>query len=131
MRAVAAVKAWDAVNRGCMWPSRWVSASPLFVLPAIGAAAQCDAPVVYQIDCEHAKPGNLRCEWVASYFAPSGNYSADEGYYFATVATRGPLTAPRNGSDGSNRVIPQGPKGSPTSAHNSSNYLVDVVFTTP
>ncbi|QGN32454.1 DUF4082 domain-containing protein [Microlunatus sp. Gsoil 973] len=51
--------------------------------------------------------------YVASYYAPVGRY-ANNGSYFANAATtRGPLTALRNGTDGSNGVYKYGASGFP------------------
>ena len=68
--------------------------------------------------------------YVASYFAPSGHYSNNSGYFASSGITNGPLTAP------SNLVTPNGvytmdqraPFRRPT--FNATNYWVDVVFTT-
>ncbi len=66
--------------------------------------------------------------YVVSYLAPVGRYSTDEGYFTSSSVTNGPLTALRNGTDGSNGVYRYGTGGFPTSTWNSSNYWVDVVF---
>jgi hypothetical protein len=68
--------------------------------------------------------------YVASYFTPVGHYSVDENYFGSAATTRGPLTALKNGTDGSNGVYRYGASGFPTSGYRSSNYWVDVVFTT-
>ncbi|MGW0230857.1 DUF4082 domain-containing protein [Actinopolymorpha singaporensis] len=67
--------------------------------------------------------------YVASYFTTAGHYSVDENY-FASATTRGPLTALKNGTDGSNGVYRYGASGYPNDSYRSSNYWVDVVFTT-
>ena len=67
--------------------------------------------------------------YVASYFAPVGRYSVNENY-FTSATTRGPLTALQNGTDGTNGVYRYGTSGFPSSSYASSNYWVDVVFTT-
>lgn len=67
--------------------------------------------------------------YVASYRAPVGHYSVSENY-FTAATTRGPLTALQNGTDGVNGVYRYGTTGFPGSGYNSSNYWVDVVFTT-
>ena len=66
---------------------------------------------------------------MASYFAPVGRYSVNENY-FSSATTRGPLTALQNGTDGANGVYRYGASGFPNSSYASSNYWVDVVFTT-
>ena len=69
--------------------------------------------------------------YVASYFAPAGHYAVSESYFASAATTRGPLTALKNGTDGSNGVYRYGSTSAfPTSSYLSSNYWVDVVFTT-
>ncbi len=67
--------------------------------------------------------------YVASYFAPTGRYSVTENA-FGSATTRGPLTALANGTDGVNGVYRYGASAFPTTGYQSSNYWVDVVFTT-
>ena len=68
--------------------------------------------------------------YVASYFAPSGGYAADSGY-FGSGVTRGPLRALADGEDGSNGVYIYGSRSAfPASSFRSTNYWVDVVFAT-
>lgn len=69
--------------------------------------------------------------YVASYFAPNGRYSVNEQYFASAATTNGPLTALRTGTDGSNGVYRYGSASAfPNSSYASSNYWVDVVFTT-
>ncbi|MFE3197735.1 DUF4082 domain-containing protein [Embleya sp. NPDC059237] len=66
--------------------------------------------------------------YVASYLAPNGRYSADQGG-LTTAHIRGPLTAPASNAAGGNGVYRYG-TGFPTSTWNDSNFWVDPVFTT-
>jgi methionine-rich copper-binding protein CopC len=67
--------------------------------------------------------------YVASYYAPVGRYSTNAAYFATSGTTSGPLTALGNGVDGGNGVYMYGAGGGfPTSAFNSSNYWVDVVY---
>ena len=68
--------------------------------------------------------------YVASYYAPVGRYSSNNSYFAGAATTNGPLTALRNGTDGGNGVYKYGASGYPTSSYQSSNYWVDVVFST-
>jgi hypothetical protein len=69
--------------------------------------------------------------YIASYYAPGGHYAADEGSFASAGVDNAPLHALRNGLDGPNGVYRYGTGGGfPTSSYNSSNYWVDVVFTT-
>lgn len=65
-------------------------------------------------------------DYVVSYLAPQGNYGATGGY-FQNSAANGPLLAPAEG----NGRYRYGAGGTiPTSTWNSTNYFVDVLFTT-
>lgn len=67
--------------------------------------------------------------YVASYFAPNGNYAADGGYFSNAGVISGPLRALANGDDGGNGVYRYGPNGFPSNSYGAANYWVDVVFT--
>ena len=67
--------------------------------------------------------------YVVSYYAPNGNYSADENYFANTSVTRGPLTFLQAGIDGGNGVFAYGGAGVfPNASFQSTNYWVDVTF---
>jgi hypothetical protein len=66
--------------------------------------------------------------YVASYFAPNGNYAANSSF-FTSAVTNGPLTALASGTDGGNGVYAYNGDIFPTNTYNTSNYWVDVVFT--
>lgn len=67
--------------------------------------------------------------YVASYFAPNGNYSVDSAYFSTQNYINTPLTALQTGVDGSNGVFLQSPTGGfPTSTNNAGNYWVAPVF---
>lgn len=66
--------------------------------------------------------------YVASYFAPLGQYAGDNGY-FGSARISGALTAPSSVEAGGNGVFRYGsPGGFPSSSWESSNYYVDVLF---
>jgi hypothetical protein len=67
--------------------------------------------------------------YVASYFAPAGNYSGDSGFFANTGVDTPPLHALANGVDGSNGVYLYGSSSRfPTNSFNSANYWVDVIY---
>ncbi len=66
---------------------------------------------------------------MVSYLAPSGFYSADNGFFAGTGVTNGPLRALQDGENGGNGVYLYGSGGFPNQTYQSSNYWVDVVFT--
>jgi hypothetical protein len=69
--------------------------------------------------------------YVASYFAPSGNYALTDGYFANSGYDDAPLHALKDGIDGANGVYNYGSAPSfPSSTYHSSNYWVDVVFNT-
>ena len=67
--------------------------------------------------------------YVVSYYAPSGRYADDSGYFATSGVDNAPLHALADGQDGPNGVYRYG-GGFPTDSWRSSNYWVDVVFTT-
>jgi hypothetical protein len=69
--------------------------------------------------------------YIVSYYAPNGRYAADNNYFAATGVDNAPLHALQNGVDGANGVYRYGTGGGfPTNTWQSTNYWVDVVFTT-
>jgi hypothetical protein len=69
--------------------------------------------------------------YVASYFAPVGRYALNSQYFNPNGVTNAPLRALANAAAGGNGVYRYGTtSGFPTASYLSSNYWVDVVFTT-
>ncbi|MBW4589165.1 DUF4082 domain-containing protein [Aetokthonos hydrillicola Thurmond2011] len=69
--------------------------------------------------------------YIASYHTNVGHYSADEGYFANSGVDNAPLHALSNGTSGGNGVYHYGSTSAfPSSTYNSSNYWVDVVFST-
>jgi hypothetical protein len=71
--------------------------------------------------------------YVASYRAPVGRYSVDEGYFTGSARTSGPLTAPATSATSGNGVYSYSAASAtappfPSSTYDGSNYWVDVVF---
>ena len=69
--------------------------------------------------------------YLISYYAPNGHYADTSGYFASTGVTNGPLTAPSNSVSGGNGVYLYGTGGGfPNQTYSSTNYWVDVLFTT-
>ena len=69
--------------------------------------------------------------YVASYLAPNGRYAGDNNYFAAAGVDNPPLHALLNGVSGGNGIYAYGSTTAfPNSTYASSNYWVDVVFTT-
>jgi methionine-rich copper-binding protein CopC len=67
--------------------------------------------------------------YVASYYAPSGGYAYDSGYFATSGVDAGVLHALSNSAGGGNGVFAGGALGVfPNNNFNSTNYWVDVVF---
>jgi hypothetical protein len=67
--------------------------------------------------------------YIASYFAPTGHYSADSNYFAKAGVDRPPLHALANGVSGPNGVyLYSASSGFPTSSYQSTNYWVDVEY---
>jgi hypothetical protein len=72
----------------------------------------------------------INTTYVASYFSSSGYY-AYTNPFFTTATVNGPLTALANGTDGGNGVyIYSAASAFPNNTYQTSNYWVDVVYTT-
>jgi hypothetical protein len=70
--------------------------------------------------------------YVASYHANVGHYADDQNYFANNGVDNSPLHALQNGVSGFNGVYSYGSASSfPTQSFNSSNYWVDVVFSSP
>jgi hypothetical protein len=68
--------------------------------------------------------------YVASYYAPTGHYASNSGYFTANI-TNFPLTALGSVSGAGNGLYAySGSSTFPTSTYNSTNYWVDVIFAT-
>ena len=73
---------------------------------------------------------NANTTYVVSLFSPSGHYAATDPY-FTQAVINGPLRALASGEDGPNGLYRYSSTSVfPNSSFNSSNYWVDVVFTT-
>jgi Domain of unknown function (DUF4082)/Bacterial Ig-like domain len=69
--------------------------------------------------------------YVASYFAPNGGYAFDGSYFAANGVTNGPVQLLQEGVSGGNGVYVYGPATAfPSQSFQSTNYWVDVVFST-
>lgn len=70
--------------------------------------------------------------YVASYFAPVGNYSYNPNYFASQGVDNGPLHALANGVAGNGNGVYRYSSGTvfPNSSYQSTNYWVDVVFET-
>jgi hypothetical protein len=66
--------------------------------------------------------------YIASYLAPNGHYSYDEGYFTYSGVDNGALHALSNGAAGGNGVFVYGSGGFPSQTCAATNYWVDVVF---
>lgn len=66
--------------------------------------------------------------YVASYFSPTGVYSADNDYFGGKQATSGVLHGLADGDAGPNAVYLPGASGFPTNSWQASNYWVDLVY---
>ena len=69
--------------------------------------------------------------YVASYLAPAGHYAADNSYFASAGVDNAPLHALQDGVSGGDGVYAYSSTSSfPNNTWQSSNYWVDVVFTT-
>ena len=68
--------------------------------------------------------------YVASYFAPNGNYAANSAFFATSGVDTPPIHLLRDGVSGGNGVYNYGAGSAfPSSTYNATNYWVDVLFT--
>lgn len=84
-----------------------------------------------QVNFAQPIPVVANTTYVVSYFAPSGHYSADQFTFSQSGVDNPPLHALANGVDGANAVYvyTSTPGVFPTNSFSSTNYWVDVVYT--
>ncbi|MBH8573810.1 DUF4082 domain-containing protein [Nostocaceae cyanobacterium CENA369] len=68
--------------------------------------------------------------YVASYHTDVGHYASDNNFFAASGVDNPPLHALRDGENGGNGVYNYGASSFPNNTFQSTNYWVDVVFTT-
>ncbi len=84
-----------------------------------------------QVSFSQPVPISAGTTYIASYHAPNGHYAADSNVFASAGVDNAPLHALRNGQDGANGVyIYNANPTLPTQTFQSSNYWVDVVFST-
>jgi hypothetical protein len=82
-----------------------------------------------QVNLATPLPITANTVYIASYFAPSGHYSATANYFATKGIDNAPLHALENGVSGPNGVYRYSANsGFPTSTFESTNYFVDLVF---
>jgi hypothetical protein len=82
-----------------------------------------------QVDLVTPVEVSANTTYVVSYFAPSGRYAVDTGYFAASDVENPPLRALASSPNGGNGVYAySGTSSFPTSSFNGSHYWVDVVF---
>jgi hypothetical protein len=75
---------------------------------------------------------NANTTYVASYHTNVGHYSADTGFFASAGVDRPPLHALSNAAGGNNGVYKYSASSAfPNNTFQSTNYWVDVVFTSP
>lgn len=81
-----------------------------------------------QVDFPEPIPIAAGAVYIASYFAPSGHYAADQGYFATAGVDDGPIHLLPNGADGADGVYRWQRSGFPIYTYRASNYWVDVIF---
>jgi methionine-rich copper-binding protein CopC len=72
---------------------------------------------------------NAGATYVISYFAPNGGYADTPSFFASAGVNAGPLHALADGVNGGNGVYRYAANGGfPNASYNSSNYWVDIVF---
>ncbi|MGZ4958869.1 MAG: DUF4082 domain-containing protein [Methylomonas sp.] len=112
------------IHVGTLWSS---TGQPL----ATATFANETASGWQQVNFASAVPVTANTVYVASYHAPNGNYAVDRPYFATAGVDNPPLHFLRDGDSGGNGVYAYGTSAPlfPTLTYQSSNYWVDVVFT--
>ena len=117
-----------AANGGTHVGHLWTSAGAL--LGSVTFASET-ASGWQQALFQNPIPVTANTTYVVSYFAPQGHYAADGNFFASSGVDNGPLHALSNAIANGNGVYQYGPTGGfPSNTYQSSNYWVDVVFTT-
>ncbi|MCG8349360.1 MAG: DUF4082 domain-containing protein, partial [Chloroflexales bacterium] len=114
------------LNTGTHTGSLWTSSGDLL---AQATFTNETASGWQEVSFAEPAPVTANTTYIASYFAPNGRYALDQNF-FTSAVVNGPLTALADGTDGGNGVYLEGSSGFPINAFQSSNYWVDVIFTT-
>jgi len=84
-----------------------------------------------EVSFANAVPIAANTVYVASYFAPNGNYAADAQFFANSSVYKAPIRLLQDGAGGGNGVYAYGSASSfPSSTYRATNYWVDVVFST-
>jgi hypothetical protein len=114
-----------ATNTGTHIGNLWTSSGTLLATAAFTGES---ASGWQQVNFASPVAVTAGTTYVASYFAPNGNYSGDLNYFNSSF-DRAPLHALSTGSSGGNGIYGYGGTSTfPTSTYSASNYWVDVVF---
>jgi hypothetical protein len=114
-------------NTGTHTGSLWTDTGTLL---AHGTFTNETASGWQTLEFSKAVPVSAGVTYVASYYAPNGNYAATNGYFTNSGFTNSPLQALQNGTDGGDGVYSYGGDQFPTSTYGSTNYWVDPIFWT-
>ncbi|HZS70386.1 MAG TPA: DUF4082 domain-containing protein, partial [Candidatus Acidoferrum sp.] len=117
-----------AANTGTHVGNLWSSSGQLL---ATATFTNETASGWQQVNFANPVPVTPNTVYVASYFASAGNYAGDNGYFSAAGVDNPPVHALQDGASGGNGVYAYSASSVfPTNTYLSSNYWVDVVFTT-
>ena len=82
-----------------------------------------------QVNFASPVPVNANTVYVASYYAPNGNYAGDPNFFATSGVSNGPVNLLSNGAAGGNGVYNYSSTTTfPSSTYNATNYWVDIVF---
>jgi len=113
-----------ATNTGTHSGELWTNAG---VLLASATFTGETASGWQQVNFSSPIPIAANTTYVASYFAPNGNYAADPGY-FANQVDNAPLHLLKDGADGPNGAFAYGSTPTYPNGAGAANYWVEPVF---
>ncbi len=115
-------------NTGTHVGSLWTSGGTLL---ESGTFANETATGWQQMNFAQPVPVKANTTYIASYFAPNGNYSADNHYFASQSAGLPPIEAPQSTTSSPNGVYTYASSNSfPNQTYEDTNYWVDAVLST-
>jgi Domain of unknown function (DUF4082)/Bacterial Ig-like domain/Bacterial Ig domain len=118
----------SSANTGTHVGSLWTASGTLL---ASGTFANETASGWQQMNFAQPVPVKANTTYIASYFAPNGNYSADNQYFATQGAGLAPIQAPESTASSPNGVYAYASTNTfPNQSYENTNYWVDAVMTT-
>jgi hypothetical protein len=117
----------SSANTGTHVGNLWTSTGTLL---ATATFSNETASGWQQVNFSSGVPITANTVYVASYYSSVGHFSADQGFFATAGVSNPPLQALANAAGGNGLYVYGSGGIFPNSSYNSTNYWVDVVFST-